>query len=102
MKGDVYDFSKGFAMFITYKDVTGRDIKIDENKIKQFLRDIGYKQRGDTESNRSNFIGRTLASIWEPISQIEQSIVFPSREDNIYRRDTSDYEQSAVEEEEED
>ena len=44
-KGKVYDFSKGFALFITNKDVTERDIKVDENKIKQFRRDIGYKQR---------------------------------------------------------
>ena len=51
MKGKVYDFSKGFAIFITNKDVTERDIKNDENKIKQFLSDIGYKQRGDTKSN---------------------------------------------------
>ena len=54
MKGKVYDFSKGFAIFITNKDVTKRDIKGEENKIKQFLRDIGYKERGDTKSNRSN------------------------------------------------
>ena len=41
MKGKVYYFSKGFLMFITNKNVTERDIKGDENKIKQFLRDIG-------------------------------------------------------------
>ena len=29
MKGKVYDFSKGFLMFITNKDVTERDIKGD-------------------------------------------------------------------------
>ena len=46
MKGEVYDFSN--ALFFTNKDVTEKDIKGDENKIKQFLRDIGYKQRGDT------------------------------------------------------
>ena len=51
MKGKFYDFFKGFALFINNKDVTERDIKGDENKIKQFLRDIGYKQRGDTKSN---------------------------------------------------
>ena len=28
MKGKVYDFSKGFALFITNKDVTERDIKV--------------------------------------------------------------------------
>ena len=41
-----YYFTKGFHMFIINKNVTERDIKGDENKLKQFLRDIGYKQRG--------------------------------------------------------
>ena len=40
-------------LFCTNKDVTERDIKGDEIKIKQFLRNIGYKQRGDTKGNRS-------------------------------------------------
>ena len=44
MKSKVYDFSKGFDMFITSKDVTERDIKGDKDKIKLFLRNIGYKQ----------------------------------------------------------
>ena len=56
MKGKVFDFSKGFAIFIINNDVTERDIKRDENRIKQFLRDIGYKQRGDTKSNRTKLI----------------------------------------------
>ena len=51
IKGKVYDFCKGFSIFITNEDVTERDIKGDEIKIKQFLRDIGYKQRGDTKKN---------------------------------------------------
>ena len=41
MKGKVSDFSKGFALIITKKDVTERDIKGDEKKTKQFLRDNG-------------------------------------------------------------
>ena len=45
MKGKVYEFSKGFLMFMTYKEVTESDIIVDENKIKQFLKGIGYKQR---------------------------------------------------------
>ena len=45
MKAKVYDFSKGFFMYFTNKDVTERDIKGEENKIKQFLEDIGYKRR---------------------------------------------------------
>ena len=40
-------------MFITIKDVPERDVKVDENTIKQFLNDIGYKQRGDTKRIRS-------------------------------------------------
>ena len=69
MKGKVY-FSKGFALFITNEDVTERDIKGDENKIKQFLRDFGYKQRGDTKSNRSKLIRRMVPSIGEPTSHV--------------------------------
>ena len=41
MKGKVYDFSKGFALFITNKDVTEGDIEGDENKIKHFFK--GYR-----------------------------------------------------------
>ena len=50
-------------MFITNKDLTERDIKGSENKIKQFLKDIGYKQRGDTKSNRSKLTRRMFANI---------------------------------------
>ena len=70
IKGKVYDFSKGSAIFITNKGVTDRDMKGDEDKIKQFLRDIGYKQRGDTESNRSKLMRRTFSSIGEPTSHV--------------------------------
>ena len=66
LKNNNYDFTKGFFMFITNKNVTKRDIKGDENKIKQFLRDIGYKQRGDTKSNRSKVIRRLSISIAPP------------------------------------
>ena len=74
-------------------------MKGDEIKIKQFQRDIGYKERGDTKSNRSKLIGRMFSSIGEATSHV---ISIPtSIEDEIYRRDTSDYEQGIVEEEEE-
>ena len=67
--------------------------------MKQFLKDIDYKQRGDTKSNRSKLIRKLLTSIGEPISQV---ISIPtSSVDELYRRDTSDNEQGAVEEEEE-
>ena len=94
LKGKVYDFSKGFALFITNKDVTERDIKGDENKIKQFLWD---RQRGDTKSNRSKLIRRMFASIGEPTSHV----ISTSSEECLCNRDTSDYEQGVEEEEEE-
>ena len=98
MKGKVYGFSKGFSIFITNKDVTERNIKGDEIK-KKILKDIGYKQRRDNKSNRSKLIRRMFSSIGEPTSRV---ISIPtSSEDEIYRRDTSDYEQGIVEEEEE-
>ena len=63
LRNNNYDFTKGFFMFITNKNVTEGDIKGDENKIKRFLRDIGYKKRGDTKSNRSKVIRRLSISI---------------------------------------
>ena len=56
IRNNNFDFTKVFLMFITNKNVTERDIKGDENKITRFLRDIGYKQRGNTKSNRSKVI----------------------------------------------
>ena len=53
-------------MFITNKNVTERVIKCDENEINRFLRDIGYKQRGDTKSNRSKVERRLSISIASP------------------------------------
>ena len=99
LKVKAYDFSKGFLMFITSKNVTQRDLKADENKIKQFLKDICYKQKRDTKSNRSKPIRRMLASIGEPTSQVISRPT--SSEDEICRRDTSYYEQGGVGEEEE-
>ena len=70
MNGKVYDFSKGLLVFFTNKDVHERDIKVDENKSKQILKNIDYKQRGDTNCSRSKLIGTILASIVEPTSQV--------------------------------
>ena len=98
MKVKFYDFSKGFLMFITNKDKTERDTEGDENNIKLFIKDIGYKQRGDTK-NILNLIRKMLASIGEPTSQVISRPT--SSQDEINRRDTCDYEQGVVEEEEE-
>ena len=86
-------------MFITSKDVTERDIKGDEDKIKLFLKDIGCKQRGDTKSNRTKLIRRMFASIGEPTSQVISIPISSEHEKN--QNDTSVYEQGAAEEEEE-
>ena len=47
MKGKVYDFSEGFAMFNTKKDVTEKDIKGDENKIEKVSK--GYRFLRETK-----------------------------------------------------
>ena len=88
LRNNNYDFTKGFLMFITNKNVTERDIKGDENKIKQFLRDIGYKQRGDTKSNRSKVIRRLSISIASPRRD------FFSSESTVY--DTNEEEEEEV------
>ena len=64
-------------MFFTSKYVNERDIKGDENKINQFLRDISYKQRGDTKNNRSKLKRRLLASIGDPLHRLHNQLCFP-------------------------
>ena len=83
LRNNNYDFTKGFLMFTTNKNVTEGDIKSDENKIKQFLRDIGYKQRRDTKSNRSKFIRRLSISIASPRrdSSSSESTVYDTNEE---------------------
>ena len=66
LRNNNYDFTKGFLMFITNKNVTERDIEGHENKIKQFPSDIGYKKGGETKSNRSKVIKRLSVSIASP------------------------------------
>ena len=52
-------------MFMTNKNVTGKDITGRKRK-NQFLRDIGYRQGGDTKSNRSKVIRGLSTSILSP------------------------------------
>ena len=83
LRNNKYDFTKGFLVFITNKNVTKRYIKSDENKIKRFLRDIGYKERGDTKSNRSKVIRRLSISIASPRRESfrSESIVYDTNEE---------------------
>ena len=74
LRNNNYDLFKGFLMFITNKNWTERDIKNDENKLKWFLSDINYKQRGDTKSNRSKVIRWLSISIPRRDSTIEDTV----------------------------
>ena len=79
IKSRVYDFSKGFTMFVTNKDVTQKDIRVEEMKIRLFLSDINYnRKRGDTKSNRVELIKR-----------IETSLALPGRNPRHYTADSS-------------
>ena len=80
--------------FITNKDATERDIKGDENEIKQFPRNIGYKQRGNTKCNRSRLIRRKLISIASPRRGY-------TSKNELKQRDTIEIEQGVGEDEEE-
>ena len=84
LRNNNYDFTKSFLMFITNKIVTERDIKGDENKIKQFLWDIGYKQRGDTKSNRSK-------EDYQLVSHHREEILLVVSESTVY--DTNEEEE---------
>ena len=72
-------------MFITNKNVTKRDTKCDENKIKQLLRDVGYKQRGDAKCNRSKVIRGLPIKILSPEKNFtcEETAYESNEEDEI-------------------
>ena len=42
VRDNVYEFSEGFTDFLTKSNITYDNIEADENKIKRFLKDIGY------------------------------------------------------------
>ena len=63
VRDNIYNFSKGFPLFFTNKDVTEKDIKSVENKIIRFLRDIVYKRERDNKSKRAKLIKRLAISI---------------------------------------
>ena len=65
VKDNIYEFSDGFFNFLTKSNVTYDDnIEEDENKIKRFLKDIGYDLgKGDKKSARSRTIKRIIEAI---------------------------------------
>ena len=98
LRNNKYDFTEGFLMFIINKNMTERDIKGDENKIKQFLRDIGNKQRGDTKSKRSKVIRRLSISIASPRrdSFSSESTVYDTNEEEEEEEDEEEVKASGL------
>ena len=57
IKSRIYHFSRDFTMFVSNKDVTQKDIRCEENKIRLFLKDINHNRKGgDIKSNRVKLI----------------------------------------------
>ena len=84
VKGRVYDFSRGFTLFVTNKDVTEKDIRGEGNKIKLFLSDINYNtKRGVTKSNRVKLIRRIETSFALPRRNPRPHTVDSSREETV-------------------
>ena len=85
VNGRVYDFSRGFTLFVTNKDVTEKDIRGEGNKIRLFLSDINYnRKRGDIKSNRVKLIRRIETSFALPRRNPRHHTVASSSEESVY------------------
>ena len=85
VNGRVNDFSRGFFLFTTNKDVTEKDIRGEGNKIRLFLSDINYnRKRGDTKSNRLKLIRRIETSFAPPRRNPRHHTVDSSSEETFY------------------
>ena len=85
VNGRFYDFSRGFNLFVTNKDVTEKDIRGEGNKIRLFLTDINYnRKRGDTKSNRVKFFRRMETSFALPRRNPRHHTVDSSSEETVY------------------
>ena len=61
VRDNVYEFSEGFTDFHTKSNTTYDNVEEDENKIKRFLKDIGYDLgKGDKKSARYRAIKRII------------------------------------------
>ena len=67
IKNRVCDFCRIFTLFVTKKDVTQKDIRGEENKIRLFLSDINYnRNRADIKIYRVKLIRRIETSLALP------------------------------------
>ena len=63
VRDNVYEFSEGFTDFLTISNITYDNVEEDENKIKKFLKDIGYDLgKGDKKSARYRAIKRIIGA----------------------------------------
>ena len=61
VRDNVYELSEGFTDFLTKSNITYDNIEEDGNKIKRFLKDIGYDLgKGDKKSARYRAIKRIM------------------------------------------
>ena len=88
VKGRVYEFSRGFTLCVTNKDVTEKDIRGERNKIRLFLSDINYnRKREDTKSNRVKLTRRIETSFSLPRRNPRHHTVDSSSEETVYESD---------------
>ena len=63
VRDNVYEFSEGFTDFLTKSNIIYDNTEEDENKIKMFLKDIGYDLgKGDKKSARYRAIKRIIGA----------------------------------------
>ena len=83
-KGRVYDFSRGFTLFVTNKDVTEKENRGEGINIRLFLSEIDYnRKRGDTNSNRVKLIRRIETSFALPRINPRHYTVDSSSEETV-------------------
>ena len=84
LNGRIYDFSSGFTLFVTNKNVTEKDIRGKGNKIGLFLNDISYnRKRGDIKSNRVKLIRRIETSFAQTRRNPRHQTVDSSSEETV-------------------
>ena len=83
--GRVYNFSRGFTLFVTNKNVTEKDIRGEGDKLRLFLSDINYNRKtGDIKTNRVKLTRRIETSFALPRRNPRHHTVDSSSEETVY------------------
>ena len=81
----VYDFSRGFTLFVTNKDLNKKNIRGEGNKIRLFLSDINYNRKiGDIKSNRVKLTRRIETKFALPRRNLRHHTVDSSSDETVY------------------